>query len=269
MFDQFICGEVRFFLWQEIAVFIFPFAGGCVHSQYKILAGAVTGSLNGAQQILDGFFVALKIRRVAAFVADSGGVPFRFQNRGQFVEHLGAPTKPLVKTGRAYRHDHEFLYIDIIGCVRAAVENVHHRYRKYIGADAAQKPVQGKAQRVCRGPGTGERNRQNRVCAKPGFVRRTVQAKHGRVDRPGMGSVHARQCGAYFGVDIFHSAQHALSAETGGVCIAQLQSFKLSGRSAAGDGSCAADAVLQKDDRLNRGVSPGINNFVSVNALNH
>ena len=140
---------------------------------------------------------------------------------------------------------------------------------QYIGADAAQKPVQGKAQRVCRGPGTGERNRQNRVCAKPGFVRRTVQAKHGRVDLPGMGSVHARQCGAYFGVDIFHSAQHALSAETGGVCIAQLQSFKLSGRSAAGDGSCAADAVLQKDDRLNRGVSPGINNFASVNALNH
>ena len=84
-----------------------------------------------------------------------------------------------------------------------------------------------------------------------------------------MGSVHASQCGAYFSVDIFHSAQHALSAETGGVCIAQLQSFKLSGRSAAGDGSCAADAVLQKDDRLNRGVSPGINNFASVNALNH
>jgi hypothetical protein len=51
-----------------------------------------------------------------------------FQLRSQRVENLRATTQGLGESRSPNRHDHEFLKIDRVVGVDAAVDDVHHRH---------------------------------------------------------------------------------------------------------------------------------------------
>ena len=63
-----------------------------------------------------------------AFVADSRRVAALFQNFLQGVEHFHAHAKRFREFRRTVRRDHEFLEIDGIIGVRAAIQYVHERH---------------------------------------------------------------------------------------------------------------------------------------------
>jgi hypothetical protein len=77
--------------------------------------------------------VELQVRREAAFVADIGVVA----GRAAFlegVEDLRPMRTASAHAFRADRHDHEFLDVDRVVGVRAAIDDVHHRHGRMRGA---------------------------------------------------------------------------------------------------------------------------------------
>ena len=79
---------------------------------------------------LQRLFVAPRFGSEAAFVADAGSQAAILQDLLERVVDLGAHAQTLGERGRAYRHDHELLQVDVVVRVHAAVEDVHHRHRQ-------------------------------------------------------------------------------------------------------------------------------------------
>ena len=113
-----------------------------------------------------GLFVALERRGKAAFVADGGVVALGFQHALEGVVDFGAHLQGFGKFGAPIGHDHEFLEIDVVVGVFAAVENVHHRHRQDVGVAAADIAVQRQVDGRGGGLGHGQRNAKNGVGAE-------------------------------------------------------------------------------------------------------
>ena len=88
----------------------------------------------------------------------------------QGVVGLGAPAQGLGERGRADRHDHELLEVDVVVGVGAAVEHVHHRHRQHVGVGAADVAVERQLELVGRGLGHGQRHAEDGVGAEAGLV---------------------------------------------------------------------------------------------------
>ena len=54
-------------------------------------------------------------------------------------------TQAFAEVGSPYRHNHKFLDIHVVVSMLAAVQDVHHRNRQFVGIGAAQILVQGQA----------------------------------------------------------------------------------------------------------------------------
>ena len=109
---------------------------------------------DGFEHDFDGFDVRLHGRREAAFVADGGVVAALLEHAFQRVEHFDAPAQRFRKRRRAHGHDHEFLEVDVVVGVSAAVEDVHHRSGQSVCAGAAEIAVERNVQALAlrRGP---------------------------------------------------------------------------------------------------------------------
>ena len=70
--------------------------------------------------------MVLEIGREAALVAHAGHMPVRFQNGLQGMENLRAHAQRIAESHGPDGHDHEFLDVQVVGGVRAAVDDVHH-----------------------------------------------------------------------------------------------------------------------------------------------
>ncbi len=81
-------------------------------------------------------------------------------------------------------------------------------------------------------------------------------------------SIHALERIGNRHVDVPHGSQHALSLVAAAVAIAQLNSFVLARRGAAGNGSPAYGTVTQGNLRFHGGVSAGIKDFTCVDIDN-
>ena len=64
--------------------------------------------------------------------------PASFSERAQGMEHLGPHPDGIGAGGRAHRHDHEFLDVDGIVRMRAAVDDIHHRHGQQVRIGAAR-----------------------------------------------------------------------------------------------------------------------------------
>ena len=92
----------------------------------------------------------LRIGCKAALVADIGVVTARRQFLLQGVEDSD-PMRTASREGRrAHRHDHEFLEVDRIVGVRAAIDDVHHRNREQPRIGAADIAVRAAGRRIAR-----------------------------------------------------------------------------------------------------------------------
>jgi len=79
------------------------------------------------------------------------------------MKHFRPHAEGFTEIRRAKRHDHEFLKIDVIVGVLAAVEDVHHGHGQVPGIGAAQVAVKRQPHRLCRRVGDRKRDAQNCV----------------------------------------------------------------------------------------------------------
>ena len=131
----------------ELVAFLFAlveeFGRGAVHGDGEVLvaAGLVAGFDDGVHDVLERVLV-VDVGREAALVADVGVVPGLLEHALERVEdlaHLADGFRPALG---AHRHDHEFLEIDLVVRVLAAVDDVRHRHRQLAGVGAADVAVQ-------------------------------------------------------------------------------------------------------------------------------
>ena len=131
------------------------------------------------------------------------------------VEDLGAPAESFAPGGSANRHDEEFLGIDVVIGMGAAVHDVHHRNGERVAAGAADEAVKREAKALGGGVGGGEGDGQNGVGSKAAFVLGAVEFDHGGIDEIGVSGVETDQGVGDFGVDIVDGFGDAFAAEAG------------------------------------------------------
>ena len=166
----------------------------------------------------------------------------------------------------AVGHDHEFLHVDGIIRVRAAVEDVHHRHRQRAGVDAAQIAIERGSLRCGGGARHGHGNGQHRVRAEIALVRRAVEIDHDLVDLRLQRGVVTDQRFRDRPVDVGDGFGRALAQIAMLIAIAQFDGFMLAGGSAARNGGAAVAAIGQKNFGLNGGVSTRIQNLDSADS---
>ena len=98
-------------------------------SSPALVAGLADRFEDGFQR----FLVRTQVRREAAFVADRRAQAAALQHRLQRVEDLGAGAQRFGERIEADRQHHEFLQVDVVVGMRAAVDDVHHRHRQFDG----------------------------------------------------------------------------------------------------------------------------------------
>ena len=155
---------------------------GRIERQHDVLAGLVAGLLDRLHDEGQRLVGRGEVGREAALVADVGVVAGVVELAAQRVEDLGAHAQRLGEAIGLHRHDHEFLDVDRIVGMRAAVDDVHHRHRQQRGLAAADIAVERQAAVHRRGLGDGERDAEDRVGAEAALVRRAVELDQGAVD---------------------------------------------------------------------------------------
>ena len=207
------------------AAFLVVELRGCgVHGQKHVFSGTVSRLFNGAQNDFHGFFVASQIGGKSAFVSHVGAVTLAFQHALQVVEDLRAHAQAVREGLGAHRHHHEFLDVNLVVRVRAAVQDVHHGNGQRPGIHPTHVPVQGLAQAVRSSACHRKAHAENGVGPQIAFVLRAVDFKHGLVNETLVGDVEAHKRFLQFNVDVRNGFLHAL-AHPSVSAIAKLNGF--------------------------------------------
>src|SRR5438270_347286 len=109
-----------------------------IESDGNLLAGFVSSLLNGFEHDLNCLNVRLHRWSEAALISNSGVVAALFEHAFQCVKDFNAPAQRIRKRLCADRHNHEFLKINVVIGMSAAVEVRHHRSWQRVGASSAQ-----------------------------------------------------------------------------------------------------------------------------------
>ena len=117
--------------------------------------------------------------------------PALLSARLQRMENLRAHAQRLGECRRADRHHHEFLEVDRIVGMRAAIDDVHHRHRQHARGGAADIAIERQVVGDRRGFRDRKRHAEDRIGAEPRLVGRAVERDHGLVDLGLRFGVHA------------------------------------------------------------------------------
>jgi hypothetical protein len=195
-------------------------------------AGLQAGFLDRLHDKLERCLVRFEVGGEAAFITDGGRHPGVVQQLLQRVKHFGAVAQGLAKARRTHRNDHEFLHVDIVVGVRAAVDDVHHRHRQRHRRGAAEVAVERQASLFGGGASACHRYRQQGIGTEARLVVGAVEIDHGLVDEGLVLDVEADDGFADFCVDVLDCLQHALAQITRLVAVAQFDCLAAAGRCA-------------------------------------
>ena len=145
----------------------------------------------------------------------------------------------------------------------AAVEDIHHRHRQVIAADAAEEAVERDILRLRRCLGRCERDREDGVCTEVRLVFRAVELEHDGIDRIDVRSIRTDERRCDLLVDVRNRLRDALAAELRLVAVAELQCLELARRSARRSGCAADGTILERDLRLDRRIAARIDDFTA------
>ena len=184
MLDKFCWCKLCTCLWKNIftLLFAFPFAGGCVHSNHKILAWFITCIFNSFQNVLNSFFIACKVRSETAFIANRCCKTLRLEKCCECVKNFCTPTECFFKAWSTNRHNHKFLNINCVSCMSTTIENVHHRNRKTVAWDTAKESIKWNIHSCCCCSCCCNRNRKNGVSTKIRLILCAVSLEHSSVN---------------------------------------------------------------------------------------
>ena len=181
------------------------------------------------------------------------------------VEHLRAPPDRFGQAVGTDRHDHEFLDIDRVVGMFAAIDDVHHRHRQDMRRNAANITIEWQAARIRGGLGHRHAGAKDSIGADPALVGRAIERDHRQVDIAlVLGIERADQHVADLGIHRIHRIDHALAQIAGLVAIAEFDGFMRAGRGSAGHRGAAKAAIVEQNIDLDRGITPRIENFAGV-----
>ena len=181
--NEFLGGTFHAFPDEIVNAVFVKFRSGRVEREHDVFARTETGAFNSGQNQLNRRFVRRQVRREAALIADRGNETLFFQNDFQRMVNIGAHAQAFGEGFRADRHDHEFLNIDVVIRVHAAVQNIHHRHGHFAGVDAAEIAIERQMASGRAGACHRHGNAQGRVRAEFALIVRTVQTAHDRIDQ--------------------------------------------------------------------------------------
>ena len=227
------------------------------HVLSQPIAGFLDRLGDEGQCLIGGFQVGGEAALIADIGVVTGIVQALFQGREDFGTH---PNRIRQRRG-GDRLDHEFLNVDGIIGVLAAVQNVHHRHRQRARIGTADIAEQRHAQIVRRRLGDREGDAEDGVGTQARLVRRAVQIDHDIVDLHLLGRVHPADGVENLALDIAHGLQHALAAVAGLIAVAQLHSLIRAGRRTGRDRGAPHRAGIQHDLDLYGRVASAIENF--------
>ena len=144
----------------------------------NVLAGLVACCLNGLDNDLAGFVVALEVGSEPALVADAGGIALLVQNALQGVERLGDVSERLRRSSGADGHCHELLEVHAVVGVLAAVEMFIWGTGSSHSPGSAQICVERQFSSHRRRAGNRHRDAQDRVGPELALHGRPVQVDH-------------------------------------------------------------------------------------------
>ena len=244
-------------------------AGGGVEADGDVLAGLEARRLDGLDDEVQRRFGRRQVGREAAFVADIGVVAGLFQRRLQDVEHFRAPAHGFRdRVARRAGSDHEFLEIDGIVGMGAAIDDVHHRRGQDARLGAADIAVERQAGGVGRGLGDRHGDAEDGVGAEARLVGRAVEFDHGLVDMDLIFGVEAGNGVENLAIDGFDGLQHALAAKAGLVAVAQFDGLAGAGGGARRHGGAAERAVFQRHIDFDGGIAAQVHDFAGDNVDN-
>ncbi|SQC39936.1 Uncharacterised protein [Clostridium sporogenes] len=238
---------------------------GCraVEREQHVFARTVAGLLDRLQDRRQAFVVAAEVRCETAFVADGRAHAAIAQDLLQRVEHFRAATQRFTERRLADRDDHEFLDVQAVVRVRAAVDDVHHRHRQLHRARTAEVAVQRQAGLFGGRLRDGHRHGQHRVRAQARLVVGAVQLEQRLVEERLFRRVEAHDGFGDFGVDVLDCLQHALAVVAAGFAVAQFDRFTRAGGRARRHRRAAHRARFEQHVAFDGGVAARIQNLAA------
>ncbi len=232
-------------------------AGSGVDGDGDLVARGPPGRLDGLDQHPHGLLVGGQVRGEAALVADGRRQTPLVQHRLQPVIGLGAPLQRLGERGGPDRDDHELLQVDVVVGVSPAVDDVHHRHRKHMGAGPPDVAEDRQARLFSGGPGHRQRDAQDGVGAQAALVGRAIEVDQGGIETALVERLKALNGRGDLAVDVLDGPPDALPAVTI-ASVAKLDGLVGPGRRPRGHGSPPRGAGGQQDLGLHGWIAPGV-----------
>ncbi len=184
------------------------------------------------------------------------------------MKHLRAVAQRLAKARRADREDHEFLDVEAIVGVRAAIDDVHHRHRHHRlapgGECLPEVAIEGQPGIARRGVGGSERDGEDGVGAEASLVLGTIELDHLLIDTLLVARVHTEHGRLEDGVDVVDSLEHAFAQIPLFVAVTQLHRLARAGGGARRYRRAAHHTGVENDVGLDGGVAAGIEDLAAA-----
>ncbi len=165
-------GELAALRFELVGAVLVELGARDVEAEPDVVARVVARLLDRLEDHAERRLVRRQVRGEAALVADGGRELALVQDLLQAMEDLGAATQRLAVARQARRHDHEFLDVEAVVGVCAAVDDVHHRHRQHDGVVAAEmaeqrKPLAARPRRArSRARRRGSHSRRGATCSR-------------------------------------------------------------------------------------------------------
>ena len=162
----------------------------------------------------------------------------------------------------ADRHDHEFLEIDRIVGMCAAIDDIHHGHRQCAGGGAADITIERQTGRLGRRTRDCEGDTQDGIGAEAGLVGRAVQIDHCLVDLQLVFGFQAADSLEDLAIDGINGVLNALAHVTV-TTVTQFNGFMSAGGGARRNCGAAKRAVFQEYVDLNGRVAAAVENLTA------
>ena len=182
----------------------------------------------------------------------------------QRMEDFRTAANRLQDAVRADRHDHEFLEIDRVVSMFAAIDDIHHRHRQDMRADPADVAIERQATRVRRRLRHRQADAQDRIGAQPALVLGAVQLDQRSVDLDLVLGLKPADGVGNLTVHRLDRIVHALAEPAALVAITLLDRLMCTGRCARRHGCPTEAAVLQEHVDFHRGITAAVDDLTAL-----
>ena len=189
-----------------------------------------------------------------------------FKNGLKGVKDLGPHPQSLRKIRGTYRHNHKFLYINLIISMLSAIQDIHHGYGQGICIDTTDVTEQWLPGILCTGFGTCQRHTEDGIGTKVPLVLRTIQLNHFGINLVLVSDKHAADFLVDYLIYILNRFQYTLSQVAAFVPVTKFYSL-MNTRGCSGRNNCPANnSTFGINFYFNGWIASGIKDFSCLNA---